>query len=111
MDIMDYIVEQAQADERARRVIVPSRVKATMMQLEDKEQDSVRDVIRAIEYDGLDNIPGVSVRKVDRAKPFYVLHPDSAPDILIFVSPTADARFEVSDIVRPKTLRNFANAR
>ncbi len=110
MDIMDYIVKQAQADERARRVIISSRVKATMTQLENEEQDSVRDVIRAIEHDGLDNIPGVSVRKVDRAEPLYVLHPDAAPDILILVTTTQDGRPEVSDIVRPETLRNFAQS-
>ncbi len=110
MDIMDYIVKQAQADERARRVIISSRVKATMTQLENEEQDSVHDVIRAIEHDGLNNIPGVSVRKVDRAEPLYVLHPDAAPDILILVTTTQDRRPEVSDIVRPETLRNFAQS-
>ncbi len=107
MDIMNYIVEQAQADERARRITVPSRVKAKLGQLESSEQVAVRETFESIERNGLDNIPGVDVRRLATIAPRYVLSLDNAPDVWIYVRTTPGNPIEVTDIARPETVRSL----
>jgi len=58
----------------------------------------------------VDHAAGVGVRKLDGADPLYVLSPALAPDVLVIARMLPDASIEVTDIVRPETLRNFLHA-
>jgi len=107
MDIMDYIVKQAQADERARRVIVSGRAKAAISQLERSEQAAVCETFESIERNGLDNLPGVDVKRLATIAPRYVLSLDNAPDVWIYVCATPSDPIEVTDIARPETVRSL----
>jgi len=107
MDIMDYIVKQAQADERARRVIVSGRAKAAINQLEQSEQAAVCKTFESMEHNGLDNLPGVSIRRLVGDVPRYVLSLDDASDVWIYVRATQSDTIEVMDIARPETVRSL----
>ncbi len=107
MDIMDYIVDQARANEHARRITVPSRVKAKLSQLESSEQATICETFESIERNGLDDIPGVDVRRLATSAPRYVLSLDNAPDVWIYVRATQNDTIEVTDIARPETVRSL----
>ncbi len=107
MDIMDYIADQAQADGQGWRVVVPSRVKAAMSQLEGSEQAAIVETIASLERDGLDNLPGVGVRQLAGGASRYVLSLDDAPDIWIYVRAVQGNPIEVTDIARPETVRSL----
>ncbi len=107
---MEILQDHAQQNGYARQVVVPSRVLAALSQLEATEQAGVRALFDAVARQGVDHAAGVGVRKLDGADPLYVLSPSLAPDVLVIARMLPDASIEVTDIVRPETLRNFLHA-
>ena len=107
---MEVVRDHAQQNGYARQVVVPSRVLAALSQLEIKEQAGIRELFDAVAHQGVDHVVGVTVRKLDGAEPLYVLSATAAPDVLVIARTLPDASVEVTDIVRPETLRNFLHA-
>ncbi len=107
---MEVLVERLGHMGQERQVTVPSRVIAALSQLESGEQEAVREAFQTLGREGVRPASGINVRKMDTPEPRYVLYLTDAPDVLILVRVWSEESIEITDLVRPDTLRSLFHA-
>ncbi len=82
---------------------LPGRVILAFDHLTSKEQEGVLSTVQTFARGETDGT------RLASPEPLYMLR--ATPDVLVIVRREAGQPIEIEDIVRPATLRNFANAR
>ncbi len=99
---MELLQDQSRSNGHERLVAdLPLRVIVALEHLKGDEQQGVRDVVQSFARHETDGKP-LSV-----SEPLYILH--AAPEVRVIVRREQGGPVEVVDIVRPATLRTFAN--